>query len=142
MRRAFVVAVVVGLGWVAEASAQSAFVPNRPNISPYSQGTLSPYLNLLRGGPANYQLGVLPEFNLRATSVLADYNYQINLLQSGAVGRGESNNLFLDDDQLSPTGHPAAFMYYNGHYQVPNVRSFVPYNSAAPGQSPRGPVRR
>jgi hypothetical protein len=32
------------------------------------------------------------------------------------------------DKQLPATGHPAGFMIYNAYYQLPNQRSFIPYN--------------
>src|SRR4029077_3405965 len=67
----------VSLLWTgAQVQAQTPYYPrstsaNPYSYNPYSRPTLSPYLNMLRGGnpAANYYLGVVPEVERRA-----DYN--------------------------------------------------------------------
>jgi hypothetical protein len=81
---------------------------------------------LRSGDPAaNYYMGVLPEYDRR-------------FLQMRTVLPAEPPRLdvYVDDRadldvlqrQLPPTGHPAGFLIYNSYFNVPNQRSYLPYN--------------
>lgn len=91
--------------------------------TPFAQPTLSPYLQMLRGGnpAANYFLGVLPEQARRFDA--ARLNNAINFYNSAAapappVGFDleESDNL----KTLPQSGHSAGFMFYGTYYNFGN----------------------
>jgi len=84
------------------------FGPPTP-AGPYGPG-LSPYLNLLRGGPpaVNYYNGVLSERDRRMFQQQAGQSI-IGLQQEINAPAGETDDLLLST--LPGTGHPTAFGY-------------------------------
>jgi hypothetical protein len=94
----------------SRSQAQYPYSPYSP-YSPYAYGgysrpTLSPYLNLVRGGnrAANYFLGVVPEIDRR--NQYPQFSSQIQDLERRA------NNLASTEEsppQLQETGHAAQF---------------------------------
>ncbi len=133
----FAVAVLVGFGSWTPVPAQSVFNPSPP-VAPYSRPALSPYLNLLRGGdPAsNYYLGVLTEYDRRYQLSRPILSQDPSYLDPGLDDRSD---LDIPERQLPTTGHPAGFMIYNGYYNMPNNRGFIPYN---PNMNNRQQLRR
>jgi hypothetical protein len=117
------------------AAAQGFYSP--PPVSPYQQPTLSPYLNLLRGGniAANYFLGVLPDIQQR--SINAQYGSAILNLERRTTQRPEAPT-----DELFPplpsTGHPTFFMNYGPYYNLGSPRA----GTAPAARSPIFPNRR
>lgn len=115
----FALAALVMLFFVtAEASAQRQGY-TRPSANPGDNSlrspTVSPYLNLLRGGPGNYQSLVQPLVNNgRASRQNAS---QIQQLQRNSArnrtGRTSGSQAF------APTGHTTAFRNYSHYY--PNM---------------------
>lgn len=102
----------------ADASAQ------RPSYSPpsangaanvFSRPTVSPYLNLLRGGPGSYQSLVRPLANNGQAN--RQNAQQIQQLQRNAAanrtGRSSGSQLF------APTGHTTSFRNLSHYY--PNM---------------------
>lgn len=73
--------------WTSVAQAQSVIVPFRPSFP--GRPTVSPYLNLGRGGPAgiNYYSLVRPQ--LEANRTFAHLNQEINQLQTGLPNTGD-----------------------------------------------------
>jgi hypothetical protein len=126
------------LGPVSLASAQSVFNPMP--VSPYSRPSLTPYLNLLRGGDpaANYYLGVRPEFERRYEQAWTNAAIQ-NLSTRPIYDKYVDDRLDIDVpiQQLPPTGHPAGFQIYNSYYNMPGTRGYLPYNPSAARQMPR-----
>jgi hypothetical protein len=115
---------------VAQAQFYQQFNPYPPNIgAPISQRpALSPYLNLLRGGDpaANYYLGVLPEYNNRSFQQLVPRMIDATMRYQETL----DDRLLMEVElkRLPPTGHAAGFMIYQGYYNVPGQRGFIPYN--------------
>ncbi len=99
-------------------------VPSYNSPRPFA----SPYLNLLRGGDmsANYFSGVLRDRDL--TDVQVRQRVGAAELSRLDPALDERLDQEVRDKQLPPTGHPAGFMIYNAYYQLPNQRSFIPYN--------------
>jgi hypothetical protein len=106
-------------GSSGSAQAQPA-VPNGPIARP----TVSPYLNLLRGGNSaafNYFSLVRPEQNaIRA----------FQGLQMGVANNQASINSFIGNGQLGSTGMPTQFLNYGGFFM--NAGTF---QGAGPGNS-------
>jgi hypothetical protein len=119
--------VTLGLVWLALPVGSSAFgqpypygpyQPTNPSqrpagYNPYSRPTLSPYLNLLRGGnpAANYYLGVVPEVERR------NQEYRVNRELTDLERRTLMSPEFEDIlPTLPQTGHPTGFMYYNPYF--------------------------
>jgi hypothetical protein len=123
-------AIVIALGSLQSASAQSVFNPNPPVGAPYSRPALSPYLNLLRGGDAaaNYYLGVLTEYDRRYQLTVPSVPPSTAYLEPYVDDRADMD---VRERQLPATGHQAGFMIYNSYYRIPNQRSFIPYNPGA-----------
>jgi hypothetical protein len=128
--RSLLVAIVVVGGFAGSASAQTAFNPNPPVGAPYSRPALSPYLNLLRGGnpAANYYMGVLTEYDRRYQQSRIGLPNDTPILEPTLDDRAD---LDVPDRRLPPTGHPAGFLLHQGYFNLPNQRSFVPYNPSA-----------
>jgi hypothetical protein len=108
----------------------------RPLVNPYQRPTLSPYLNLLRGGnvAANYYLGVIPDIQQRALN--AQYGSAILDLER----RTERVEPAAPDEllpALPSTGHPTYFMNYGGYYNLGGPRV-----SPAPVGRPPAPSGR
>ena len=89
------------------------FGPPTPG-GPYGPG-LSPYLNLLRGGPpaVNYYNGVLSERDRRMFQQQAGQSI-IGLQQEINAPAGETDDLLLST--LPGTGHPTAFGYAGSYF--------------------------
>ena len=120
-RAAWLSAVTLLVGhWTGDLFGQAPGY-NRYNPAannPFYRPTISPYLNLLRGGnPAvNYYLGVVPEVERRAE----DYrvNQEILYLQRRRTATPETEE-FLPT--LAETGHPAGFMTLAPYYTFGNA---------------------
>lgn len=134
------------------ASAQSVFNPTTI-YSPYSRPHLSPYLNLLNSGTAanTYYGGVLRENEirnqmLRPIVVLPDAGGYDPFRSTGSRSIPEYDptieayiNQRIRESEVTPTGHAVGFLIYNPYYNMPNQRSFIPYN---PNQGMRPAARR
>ncbi len=107
-------------------------VPTYAAPRPYA----SPYLNLLRGGDmsANYFSGVLRDRDLTDVQT----KQHLGTMDRSRLDSSLDERIDLEDrdKQLPPTGHPAGFMIHGGYYQLPNQRSFLPYNPG-PGRPNR-----
>jgi hypothetical protein len=146
-KRSMLSAAVLALSWVQGASAQPNYggpiAPVAP--TPYnSTRVMSPYLQMLRGGDpaANYYGGVLPEQQRRFNET-NQYLYRPTL-EFGALNNMIDDRVNLDvlEQQLPPTGHATGFMIYNSYYNLPNQRSFIPYNPRPTMQGqPQTPMR-
>jgi hypothetical protein len=93
----------------AVASAQGQL---RPGISPNTQPTTSPYLNLLRPGTApgiNYYGIVRPEFAFRSSiqGLQGDVDANRQLIATGRDAQGQP---------LLVTGHSATFLNTGGYF--------------------------
>jgi hypothetical protein len=88
-----------------------------PPGGPYGPG-LSPYLNLLRGGPpaVNYYNGVLSERDRRLFQQQAGQSI-IGLEQQVGAPQTDSENLL---SELPGTGHPTAFGYSGSYFPATN----------------------
>src|SRR3954471_10368722 len=79
--------------------------PPRPAINTTARPTVSPYLNLLRGGQStalNYYNLVRPQF---------DFQNSINTLQQEVTSNQQSiSQLGQANNTLPDTGHPVQFM--------------------------------
>lgn len=102
----------------ADASAQrpSYTAPSASaSANIYSRPTVSPYLNLLRGGPGGYQSLVRPLAN--NTQASRQNAQQIQQLQrneaANRTGRSSGSQLF------APTGHTTSFRNFSHYY--PNM---------------------
>ena len=118
MKRLLVLAFVVGILSASSASAQ-ILAPSLGQ-SPFGRGgaTLSPYLNLRRGGnpAANYFLGVVPEIDRRATAAQQGAAIQ-DLERREALGASAVDPLSAGrPTALPPTGHPTAFNSLAGYF--------------------------
>jgi hypothetical protein len=133
MKRVSVIACLVLLGMVPALPAQQPYPPayGRGTIGPYSRPTLSPYLNMLRGGSpsANYFLGVNPEFQRRANT--ATFSTAIEDLE-----RRANENVVPEAEDLLPTlpgtGHPVAFNNLGSYFNAtptPRQAPIVPLPS-------------
>jgi hypothetical protein len=101
-------ALTLALGAATAVRAQG-YVP--PRVSPFGNGGISPYLNLLRGGnPAvNYYGLVRPEIQARTS---------IQQLQT-EVARQQASTVAPPTNQaLIDTGHPPRFMQYNQYFNT------------------------
>ena len=137
--------------WVAllilatgERACAQAFPANPQVYSPYSRPHLSPYLSLLNPGTAatSYYNGVLKEIEYRnqllrplfaGQELLAAYDTsRIAAQQMYPDGTAQSAeewiNARLKETQLSPTGHTTGYLMAYPFYNLPNQRSFMPYN--------------
>ena len=129
MRRqsfSLILTVLIALALAQTAAAQpSVYSPVPTYSSP--RPALSPYLNLLRGGdPAsNYFMGVLPNQDLRALQARPPYMVEASRLDPSIDVPLDPD---LRDKQLPPTGHPSGFLIYNAYFNLPNQRSYLPYN--------------
>lgn len=101
-----------------DASAQRpSYTPPSPNANANAlrSPTVSPYLNLLRGGPGSYQSLVQPLVNNNQAS--RQNARQIQQLERNnaarRTGRSSGSQLF------APTGHTTAFRNYSHFY--PNM---------------------
>jgi hypothetical protein len=125
------------------ASAQNY---NRPangaysGYNPYSRPTLSPYLNLLRGGlpAANYYMGVIPEIDRRYQQNRV--NQEISDLERRRVAGPEVEELL---PTLPETGHATGFMtlapYFGGTNQFGTLSTGT---AASTGAAPARPGPR
>jgi hypothetical protein len=98
------------LGAVCPVQAQYSL---RPGIStPPPRPTISPYINLLRGGDQalNYYGLVRPEF--RALDTAAALQQQVDDNRAGLTGRSTT---------LPATGHSATFLNYRGYFLTMGV---------------------
>jgi len=104
--------------------------------SPYQRATLSPYLNLTRGGnpAANYFLGVLPEFNRRANAyqfgtAIQDLDQRVN-----SISPEPQEDLRV----AGTTGHPTTFGNTAGYFGSLNTpRLTQPATTNPPGRRTR-----
>lgn len=135
--RSLLLAVVATLVSTQAATAQTLYNPNPPISAPYSRPALSPYFNLLRGGDpaANYYLGVLTEYDRRFRES------QIGLPRTGPTFLPQGVDYAPDEAdvpvrKLSPSGHAAGFMIYQGYYAMPYNRPYLPYNPNANYNNP------
>ena len=121
-------AAVVMLGSAQAAPAQSIFNPNPPITAPYSRPALSPYLNLLRGGnpAANYYMGVLSEYDRRYQQ--SRIGLPTDTPPYLAPSLDYRPDAEIPERRLSPSGHPAGFLIYQGYFNLPNQRSYLPTN--------------
>jgi hypothetical protein len=119
--------------------AQAQFTPTRPQTSPFYQPPVSPYLNILRGGPLGMATGYYtltrPQFQmgnqlLNLQSGLLNLQQQagvLNLQQaallSGITTTGTPTGLATTPASLGlTTGHPTSFFNYGHYYNFPNVQ--------------------
>jgi hypothetical protein len=106
----------------SSAPAQT-YVP--PRVSPYANGGISPYVNLLRGGnPAiNYYGLVLPEIQAQNS---------IQQLQT-EVARQQATVVAPPTNQaLSDTGHTTRFMQYTQYFNTTANNHQQPGGTATP----------
>ncbi|MBI2806378.1 MAG: hypothetical protein HYX68_15470 [Planctomycetes bacterium] len=112
--------------------------------SPYSRPHLSPYLSLLNPGTAasTYYNGVLKEIEYRnqlmrpiflGQDMLSGFDpSRAGASQMYPAGGPQSAeewiNLRLRESQMSPTGHITGYLMAYPFYNIPNQRSFMPYN--------------
>ena len=125
-------AAILALGWTQGAAAQSVFNPGPPAAPvPFnSTRVLSPWAELTRGGSpaANYYQGVLPEYQRRNEMNMPRLTLELPRYDPTVDDR---INLDVLEKQLPPTGHPTGFLIYNSYFNnLPNQRSFMPYNPA------------
>ncbi len=130
--RSMLGAAVLALSWTQGASAQPSFNPTPPlSPAPYNSTRIaSPFLQMLRGGDAaaNYYGGVLPEQQRRFDSSFLNSKFGTDVAPRVDFMVDDRVNLDVLEKQLPPTGHPVGFMIYNSYYNLPNQRSFIPYN--------------
>ncbi|MBI3406890.1 MAG: hypothetical protein HY040_00855 [Planctomycetes bacterium] len=117
---------VLATALIPGAASAQYFPLQRPQLNPYAQPAISPYLDIVRGGnPAiNYYNGTLTEFDRRNNALQQQYmQSQVNQLQ-------QQTTLLEEQDfipALSQTGHAAGFQVYGGYYTFQNApRSFFP----------------
>jgi hypothetical protein len=99
--------VLVLLTALTPTPAWAQYGYTRPATSPFPQPTVSPYLNLLRGGnvAVNYYDLVRPQQQL--TTAMQNLQHQVNATSYTAA---ETQNALLE------TGHPVLFMNYSHFY--------------------------
>jgi hypothetical protein len=125
------VAPLAYLALVGDAHAQLSPTVRPAPYGPTQRTTLSPYLNLFRGGdPAsNYYLGVRPEFNQR--SINQQFRSTLQGLEQRETTLPPEEDPLLTDPGLPSTGHPTAFNA-TGNY----------FNSGSPMTRPRTQAAR
>ncbi|MCI0376170.1 MAG: hypothetical protein L0215_01055 [Gemmataceae bacterium] len=119
--------VLAGMWFAGVASAQDY----RAVYNPYRNTTLSPYLNLLRGGsPAvNYYMSVVPGRELRDMPLTSQGTIPLDTPPSQP--RIDEHGELLP---LQPqTGHSPSFLFFGGYYS---------YNTPARTYFPLTPSRR
>jgi hypothetical protein len=97
------------------ASAQP--LPSRPTGQPPTRPTVSPYLNLLRGGtnPAiNYYGLVRPQF---------EFSRQMRQVESELASQEHTLRGLEEETGVAATGHAAGFMNYLHYYNFGDQRS-------------------
>jgi len=89
---------------------------------PYGRPSLSPYLNLLRGGnpAANYYLGVVPEVERRTQS--SQFRTELRDLESRPPSVLNPTNDLLPP--LSETGHGTTFMNFTPYYSYGSLGTY------------------
>lgn len=106
--------------------------------SPYSRPTLSPYLNLTRGGSAaaNYYLGVVPEFQRRAQA--NQFSSQIRDLERRTTPGALEEDLL---PTLPETGHGTQFLSYGSYYNYGSLGGYFGSSQGANPANARTPTR-
>jgi hypothetical protein len=122
---------IVAVLWLGTTVASAQYYPpnargrfnQQPSFTPYAPPTLSPYLNLLRGGntASNYYLGVVPD----------RYQRNANMQFQGAIQQLNRREDALEEGEPPPvgTGHAAQFMNYTPYYFIPGGARFNPSNT-------------
>ena len=140
-RTALGVLAAVGLwGFVGAGQVHAQFGYTRPQTNPFNQPTVSPYMNLARGGnPAiNYNTLVRPQIDTgRALQQLQSQVSQDQQVLMGQLGAAPTG--FDPNAALPLTGHPVQFMNY-AHYYTPVGTK--PGSSQPTGSSQQFGVRR
>jgi hypothetical protein len=118
LRRSMLVILGV-LGVLGTGQARAQFGYSKPPTSPFNQPTVSPYLNMARGGNAaiNYNTLVRPQIDTgRAIQQLQS---QVSQDQQVLIGQFSAAPTGYDASAALPlTGHPVQFMNY-AHYYTP-----------------------
>ncbi len=123
----------LGLGLVllsGSASAQgtspyqSPFSAGAPAVGTFNRPTLSPFLNLLRGGSpaANYYLGVLPERDRRNTDV--QFRSALTDLERRTETAPSGDDLL---PTLPQTGHAVQFLNYSTYFNAGYAPGYAPF---------------
>jgi len=128
MNRLLTIACFVLIAIVPALPAQQPYpyAYGRGTIGPYNRPTLSPYLDMLRGGSpsANYFLGVNPEFQRRANTAV--FGTAIEDLE-----RRANENVAPEAEDLLPTlpgtGHPAAFNNLGSYFNTVSAPRQAPF---------------
>ncbi|MCI0639174.1 MAG: hypothetical protein L0Y72_27205 [Gemmataceae bacterium] len=117
---------LAGLWFAGSASAQDY----RAGYNPYRGTTLSPYLNLLRGGsPAvNYYMSVVPDRERQDMPLTSQGTFPLDTPSQPPIS--EHGELL---PMLPQTGHTASFLFFGGYYS---------YNTPARSYFPLTPSRR
>src|SRR5262249_10821609 len=113
------------------AAAQFATPTVRPQFQSFNRPALSPYLNLLRGTnpAANYYLGVVSEFDRRATKTL--YGNAIQNLAQRQLDTSVPAEIELEvATGLPATGHPAYFNNLGSYFPVGGQPRATPTRTA------------
>ncbi len=126
------VVVLASLSWLtlwATAPAYAQVPSTRPPLTPPARPTISPYLNLLRGGDPslNYQGLVRPQQEFR--SGIQQLNQQLQTQQR------DITNLEVESG-LPATGHPTQFLNLGGYFLGRGGRGT---STAAPAPQRRSP---
>ncbi len=140
MKQLMLAVIVASVWWGTDVkSAHAQFIYTRPQTSPFYQPPVSPYLNLLRGGPLGAATGYYtltrPQFQMAGqlqnlqSGVLnlqqqaGVLNLQQAALLSGVAPTGTPTGLTTTTGTLGlTTGHPATFFNYGHYYTFPNLQ--------------------
>ena len=133
MKRLVLTALTMCAWWGLDARrADAQVIYTRPQTSPFYQPPVSPYLNILRGGPLGPATGyyTLTRPQLQFGNQLQ--NLQFGLLglqqQQAALLSGGTTPLGLPAGTTPPgtlgvtTGHPVGFFNYGRYYTFPNLQ--------------------
>jgi hypothetical protein len=112
------------LGFLATGQARAQFTYQRPQTNPFGTPTVSPFLNMARGGnPAiNYNTLVRPQIQTQRSLQQLQTDVRQDELRMGQLTTAPAG---IDPNAVLPyTGHPTQFMAQS-HY----------FTTAAPRQS-------
>ncbi len=123
MKRLALTAIVV-CAWAGTVQpAQAQFIYTQPQTSPFYRPPVSPYLNVLRGGPLGAATGyfTITRPQIQAFGQIQALQSDLLSLQQGAALTPPTGTTTTPGATGVTTGHPVTFFNYGRYYTLPNA---------------------
>jgi len=129
MKRLVLTAIVLCVWWGTVQPAHAQFIYTPPQTSPFYRPPVSPYLNVLRGGPFGAATGyyTITRPQIQAFGQIQALQSDLLSLQQGATLTPPPLGTTTTPGATGvTTGHPVTFFNYGRYYAFPNAPGRLP----------------